>query len=133
MRGLLGKIILLITPLMISELVHTLSHIPPFGTLWTAARQAFLSITNSQSLLAHVRRVGDAIQPSHPLSSSSPPAFSLSLLILFSMLKSRSRGLPASQKLEKIYLGYCPVGAVRIADSTHESATYRHSRVLQFP
>ena len=25
----------------------------------------------------HVRRVGDAIQPSHPLSSPSPPAFSL--------------------------------------------------------
>ena len=26
----------------------------------------------------HVRRVGDTIQPSHPLSSPSPPAFSLS-------------------------------------------------------
>ena len=26
----------------------------------------------------HVRRVGDATQPSHPLSSSPPPAFSLS-------------------------------------------------------
>ena len=26
----------------------------------------------------HVHRVGDAIQPSHPLSSPSPPAFSLS-------------------------------------------------------
>ena len=38
---------------------------------WTAARQASLSITNSESLL----RVSDAIQPSHPLSSPSPPAF----------------------------------------------------------
>ena len=28
--------------------------------------------------LAHVRQVGDAIQPSHSLSSPSPPAFSLS-------------------------------------------------------
>ena len=27
---------------------------------------------------AHVHPVGDAIQPSHPLSSPSPPAFSLS-------------------------------------------------------
>ena len=27
---------------------------------------------------AHVHRVGDAIQPSHPLSSPSPPAFNLS-------------------------------------------------------
>ena len=26
----------------------------------------------------HVRQVGDAIQPSHPLSSPSPPAFNLS-------------------------------------------------------
>ena len=26
----------------------------------------------------HVRRVGDAIQPSHPLSSPSPPAFNRS-------------------------------------------------------
>ena len=28
--------------------------------------------------LTHVHRVSDAIQPSHPLSSPSPPAFSLS-------------------------------------------------------
>ena len=27
----------------------------------------------------HVHRIGDAIQPSHPLSSPSPPAFNLSL------------------------------------------------------
>ena len=27
---------------------------------------------------SHVHRVGDAIQPSHPLSSPSPPAFNLS-------------------------------------------------------
>ena len=26
----------------------------------------------------HIHRVGDAIQPSHPLSSPSPPAFNLS-------------------------------------------------------
>ena len=48
-----------------------------FATLWTAARQASLSITNSQSLLKHVH-VSDALQPSHPLSSPSPPAFNLS-------------------------------------------------------
>ena len=35
----------------------------------TAARQASLSITNSRSLLSQVCRVGDAIQPSHPLTS----------------------------------------------------------------
>ena len=44
---------------------------------WTAARQASLSITNSWTQ-THVHRVGDAIQPSHTLSSPSPPAFNLS-------------------------------------------------------
>ena len=33
-----------------------------------------LSITNSQSSPKHVHRVGDVIQPSHHLSSPSPPA-----------------------------------------------------------
>ena len=47
------------------------------STLWTAACQAFLSITNSQSLLK-LMSIGDALQPSHPLLSPSPPAFSLS-------------------------------------------------------
>ena len=45
---------------------------------WTAARQASLSITNSRSFTqTHVHWVGDAIQPSHPLLSPSPPAFNL--------------------------------------------------------
>ena len=49
------------------------------ATLWIAARQASLSITNSQSLpKTHVHWVSDAIQPSHPLSSPSPPALNLS-------------------------------------------------------
>ena len=48
------------------------------ATPWTEARQASLSITNSWSLLkTHVHWVGDAIQPSHPLSSPSL-AFKLS-------------------------------------------------------
>ena len=43
-------------------------------TTWTAARQASLSITICRSLLKQVHRVDDAIPPSHPLSSPSPPA-----------------------------------------------------------
>ena len=39
-------------------------------TPWIAARQASLSITNSQSFLKLMSiKSGDAIQPSHPLSS----------------------------------------------------------------
>ena len=46
-------------------------------TPWTATSQASLSITNSCTQ-THVHWVGDAIQPFHPLSSSSPPSFDLS-------------------------------------------------------
>ena len=46
-----------------------------FATPWIAARQASLSITDSRSSLRlNVHQVSDAIQPSHPLSSPSPPA-----------------------------------------------------------
>ena len=49
---------------------------------WTAAHQASLSITNSQGLLKlmsiKLGMPGDAIQSSHPLSSPSYSAFSLS-------------------------------------------------------
>ena len=53
---------------------QSLSHVRLFATPWTAARQASVSITNSQSLLrTHVHWV----QP-FPLSSPSPPTFNLS-------------------------------------------------------
>ena len=55
-----------------------LSCVRLFATLWTAARQAFLSITNSELTQTHVHWVGDVIQPSHPLSSPSSPALNLS-------------------------------------------------------
>ena len=61
------------------QFVLSLSHVRLFLTPWAVARQASLSITSSQSLcklMSH--RIVDAIQPSHPLSSPSPPAFSLS-------------------------------------------------------
>ena len=43
------------------------------STLGLPVHHQFLEFT-----LTHVCRVGDAIQPSHPLSPPSPPAFSLS-------------------------------------------------------
>ena len=58
--------------------VQSLSRVWLFAAPWTAAHQASLSITSSQSWLKLVHRVGDAIQPSHPLSSPSSPALSLS-------------------------------------------------------
>ena len=59
--------------------VQSLSRVRLFATPWTAARQASLSITSSQSLLrTHVHQVSDTIQPSHPLLSPSPSVFNLS-------------------------------------------------------
>ena len=50
-----------------------------FVTTWTAACQASLSIHQLPELAqTHVHWVSDDIQPSHPLSFSSPPAFNLS-------------------------------------------------------
>ena len=46
-------------------------------TPWAAAHQASLSLTVSEFAQIHVHWVGDAVQPSHRLSSPSPFAFSL--------------------------------------------------------
>ena len=54
--------------------VQSLSPVRLFVTPWTAARQHQLP----EFTQTRVHRVGDAIQPSHPLSSPSPPAFNLS-------------------------------------------------------
>ena len=56
----------------------SVAHVWLFATPWTAARQAFLSITYSQSLLTDAHWVGDAMQLSHPLLSPFPPAFNIS-------------------------------------------------------
>ena len=44
-------------------------------TLWTAARQASFPVHHQlpEFTQTHVHRVSEAIQPSHPLSSPSPP------------------------------------------------------------
>ena len=60
--------------------VQSLSRVQLFATPWTTARLASLSITNSRSLLKlmSIKSDIDAIQPSHPLASPSPPVFNLS-------------------------------------------------------
>ena len=49
-----------------------------FMTQWAAARQAPCPSQIPGLAQTHGHRVGDAIQPSHPLSSPSPPALNLS-------------------------------------------------------
>ena len=55
-------------------------YLRPHGLHEVLPGQASLSITSSWSLhkLTSIHRVGDVIQPSHPLLSPSPPAFNLS-------------------------------------------------------
>ena len=58
--------------------VQSLSHVQLFATLWTAECQASLSITNSWSQPKPLSIESDAIQPSYPLLSPSPPALNVS-------------------------------------------------------
>ena len=67
-----------ISCLKIPSLVQSFSQVQLFETPWTGmpgfpVHHQFLELTQT-----HAHRVSDAIQPSHPLSSVSPPAFSLS-------------------------------------------------------
>ena len=65
--------------------VQLLSSVQLFPSPWTAAHQASLSITNSQmSFQTHVHWVGDAIQPSHPLSSLMLPPSIFPSITVFS-------------------------------------------------
>ena len=64
---------------LFSQSVQLLSRVWLFVTPWTAAHQASLSITNSQSLLKFIsiELVMSSNSLSHLLSSPSPPAFNL--------------------------------------------------------
>ena len=57
--------------------VQSRSHVRLFAIPWPAARQA-VHHQLAEFTQTHVHEVGDAIQPSHLLSSPSPPAFNLS-------------------------------------------------------
>ena len=56
--------------------VQSLSHVHLFATLWTTGFPVHHQL--SEFTQTHVHWVGDAIQPSHPLSSPSPPVLNLS-------------------------------------------------------
>ena len=60
--------------------VQSLSRIWLFATPWTPGSMPGLPVHHQLLELTqtHVHWVGDAIQPSHPLSSPSPPALNLS-------------------------------------------------------
>ena len=65
--------------IIMCQSVQSLSRVWLFATPWTAAHQG-LPVHHQlpESSQTHVRWVTDAIQPSHPLPSPSPPTFNLS-------------------------------------------------------
>ena len=54
--------------------VQLLSHVRLFATPWPCTPGLSVPHQLPEFIQTHVHRVGDAIQPSHPLSSPSPPA-----------------------------------------------------------
>ena len=90
---LLATIWMSLTGIQFSS-VQLLSRVWLFATPWTAGYQASLSITNSRSLLKLIP--SDAIQPSHPPSSPSPPAFNLS------QHHSLLKGVSSSHQVAKV-------------------------------
>ena len=60
-------------------LLFSCSVVSDSATPWTAAQPGLPALHYfPEHAQTHVHQVGDAIQPSHPLSSPSPPAFNLS-------------------------------------------------------
>ena len=58
--------------------VHFSHSVVSFSLQRLGLQLARLPYASPELAQAHVHRLGDAIQPSHPLSSHSPPAFNLS-------------------------------------------------------
>ena len=88
-------------------------------SLWPheAAHQASLSITQLPApIQTHVHRVSDAIQPSHPLSSPSPPAPVFPIITVFSISQlfisgGQSIGASASASVLPVNIqGWFPLG-----------------------
>ena len=61
----------------LNYLVQSLSHVQLFATPWTVARQATLSVTNSQSLLKLMSI--ESVMPSNPLILCCPLLLLLSI------------------------------------------------------
>ena len=66
------------------NVVQSLSCAWLFITLWTTAHQALCPSPSPGTTQTHSHWVDDAIQPSHPLWTPSPPAFNLSSIRVFS-------------------------------------------------
>ena len=118
--GFPPSFIVLLTSLVIIIVVQLLSHVWLFVTPSTLACLASLSFTDSEVYSKftqiHVHWFSDAIQPSHSLSSPSPPAFNLSQQQSFPMSQffasgGQSIGVSASASVLPMNIqGWFPLG-----------------------
>ena len=99
--------------------VQSLSRVQLFATPWTAACQAPLSFSISQSLLRFMSiesGMSDALQPSHSLSPPSPPALNLSqhqgLFPWVSSSHQVAKVLELSFRINPSNEGWLPLGLI---------------------
>ena len=78
------------------------SHVQLFVTPWTAARQASLSISNSQSLLKLMSL--ESVMPSNRLILCCPPLFLPSIFPSIRVFVFKKQTLGFSQDLDPIFL-----------------------------
>ena len=96
--------------------VQSLSHVWLLATLWTAARQASLSLLSPRICSNYVHWVGKTIQPSHPLSTPFllPSAFpSISVFFSESTFHVRWQSIGASASASVLPMniqGWFPLG-----------------------
>ena len=65
-------------PLLLLVFIQSLSHVQLFATPLDCSTPGFPVLYHLPEFVqTHIHRVSDAIQPSHPLSPPSPPAFNL--------------------------------------------------------
>ena len=108
--------------------VQSFSGVQLFVTPQTIACHVSQSFTVSWSLLqTHGHGVSDAIQPSHPLSSPSPPAFKLSqeqgLLQWISSLHQVAKVLKLQQSVLPMNIqGWFPLGLTGLTSSLSEGS-----------
>ena len=88
-----------------SIFVQSLSTVWLFETPWTAARHTSVLRHLPELAQTHVHWIGDAMQPSQPLSSPSPPAFNRSQPVSW-LFESGCQSIGASASVTSIYCGY---------------------------
>ena len=115
--------------------VQSLSRVRLSATPWTAAHQASLSITNSQSLLKLMSI--ESVMPSNhliPLSSPSPPASNLQNILNLRILTTPNADKDVGQQKLLLIAGRNANGTITQEDILAMSyKTYKYPLTIHYP